>query len=112
MVFLRGVYRARLAGEARRLHRRARSRLGKLLHLVHPRLRARTVTLGVVAADRFEFLEELFLPGGETDRGFDDDVAEEIAVGCRAHTLDSLAAQPEHFPALGFSRHLDLRVPL
>ena len=63
---------------------------------------------GITLADFFEFLQQFLLPLGETDRGFQYDMAQQVAVAAGANTLDALAAQAEHLASLRFGRHLEL----
>jgi len=51
-----------------------------------------------------ELFQQLSLFGGEVDRGFDHDLAIEIARGVAADGFDAFAAQAEEFSGLGFSR--------
>lgn len=82
----------------------------KLPHLIKPPLRAGIVHPLVVAADRLELFEQLFLPRSELHRRFDHDMAMQVAVVVRTHALDAPAAQAEYLAALGFDRYADLRL--
>src|SRR5687768_12671599 len=88
--------------------RSVRLGLEELFDLFHPGARLRVVAPRVLAADRLEFLQELFLARGEADRRLHDHVTQQIAMGRGAHPLDAFAAQAEDLAALGLSRHLDL----
>src|SRR5579859_3406809 len=67
----------------------------ELLHLRHPRFRARIVAVAVLLAERLELAQQLLLPLREIDRRLDHHVAQQVAVLAAAHALDALAPQPE-----------------
>ena len=75
---------------------------------IQPALRTRAVALDVGLADDFKFLQQFLLPVGELGRGFQHDMAEQVAVAGGAYALDALAAQAEDLAGLRFGRHLEL----
>ena len=60
------------------------------------------MALGIAAAGFFQFAQQFLLALGEIDRGFDDHMTQQIAVGVAAYPFDALAAQTEDLPGLGF----------
>ena len=63
----------------------------------------------VVAAGFFQFAQQILLALGQIDRCFDNHVAHQVTMSVAAYPLDTLAAQTENTPRLGFGRNLDGR---
>ena len=60
--------------------------------LSHPDLRGDCGGRIVVVVDRFEFLQQFFLPRSQSDRGLHHHVTNQVAVRAGTHPLDALAA--------------------
>lgn len=63
----------------------------ELAYAIHPRFGARVVPSRVAATGFFEFLKQFFLPIRQVDGRFDNDVAQQIAVGVAAYAFDAFA---------------------
>src|SRR5207247_1582800 len=103
----------REGGSAPRLNASPRCtclRREEVAHLVHERLRARSVRPGVVVVYRFELAEQFLLPRSELHRRFQRDVTIQIAGHRPANGTDTLVTQPENLTGLSLRGNLDLGV--
>lgn len=66
--------------------------------------------LRVQLVDFFQFAQQFLLPFRQLDRGFDGNVAHQVAMFAAAQCLDAFAAQAEDGAALRFGGNLDLGV--
>ena len=65
---------------------------------IHPRFCAWIVVASIHFVQLVEFAQQFFLAFVEVDRGFNHDMAQQIAVAVAPNSFDALAAQAEGFP--------------